>query len=128
MLEVLRRRELTDTVAVVTRWFGGVLLGTGGLVRAYGSAVSGAVDEAGVLVREPVALLAVGADHARGGALEHALRAAGRTVRDVAYTADGVRIELAVPLGAVPDVRRWLAETTGGTATVTELGQAYADT
>jgi len=48
MLEVLRRRELTDTVAVVTRYFGGVLLGAGGLIRAYGQAVSEAVDVVGV--------------------------------------------------------------------------------
>lgn len=127
MLDVLRRRDLTDVVAVVTRWFGGVLLGTGGLVRAYGSAVSGAVDEAGVLRRDPVALLAVTTDHTRGGALEHALRAAGRDVRDVAHGPDGVRIELSVPLGEVADLRRWLADTTAGTATVTDLGEAYAD-
>src|SRR3954453_14347581 len=44
MLAVLTRRDLTDTVAVVTRYFGGVLLGTGGLIRAYGQAVSAAVD------------------------------------------------------------------------------------
>ena len=40
MLEVLRGRGVSDVVAVVTRWFGGVLLGTGGLIRAYGDAVS----------------------------------------------------------------------------------------
>lgn len=127
MLEVLRRRDLTDTLAVVTRYFGGVLLGTGGLVRAYGSAVSGAVDKAGVLRREPVALLEVATDHTRGGSLDHALRAAGRDVRDVAYTADGVRIELAVPVAEVAELRRWLADTTGGTAAVSTLGETYAD-
>ncbi|MDN5727686.1 MAG: YigZ family protein, partial [Propionibacteriales bacterium] len=44
MLEVLRRRHLTDVVAVVSRWFGGTKLGAGGLVRAYSSAVSAALD------------------------------------------------------------------------------------
>ena len=43
MLEVLRGREVSDVVAVVTRWFGGTLLGAGGLVRAYGDAVRAAL-------------------------------------------------------------------------------------
>ena len=46
MLEVLRGRGVTDVVAVVTRWFGGTLLGAGGLVRAYGGAVRAGLDEA----------------------------------------------------------------------------------
>src|SRR6476469_4291245 len=51
MLEVLRGRELTDLVAVVSRWFGGTLLGTGGLSRAYSGATRLALDEAGVVER-----------------------------------------------------------------------------
>lgn len=54
MLEVLRAREMTDIVAVVTRYFGGVLLGAGGLIRAYSSAVAAALDAAvaaGVMVQ-----------------------------------------------------------------------------
>lgn len=46
MLEVLRRRELTDLVAVVTRYFGGVKLGAGGLVRAYTDSVAQALQQA----------------------------------------------------------------------------------
>ena len=52
MLEVLRRRELTDVVAVVTRYFGGVKLGAGGLVRAYSTAVSEALDLASLVHRQ----------------------------------------------------------------------------
>src|SRR5688572_26715041 len=54
MLSVLARRDLTDTVAVVTRYFGGVMLGAGGLIRAYGQAVSAAVDAIGVVERRPL--------------------------------------------------------------------------
>lgn len=46
MLGVLRRRQVSDTVAVVTRYFGGILLGAPGLVRAYSGAVAGALDQA----------------------------------------------------------------------------------
>ena len=52
MLEVLRGRGLTDVVAVVTRWFGGTLLGTGGLIRAYGDAVSLALEWRGLVRME----------------------------------------------------------------------------
>src|SRR5581483_10587232 len=96
-LEVLRRRGVTDTVAVVSRYFGGVLLGAGGLVRAYGGAVAAALDAVGLVERRPVALLGMEVDHQRAGRRENDLRAAGRAVREVAYEAAGVRIEVAVP-------------------------------
>lgn len=127
MLEVLRRRGLTDTVAVVTRYFGGIKLGAGGLVRAYGSAVSEAVDALGLLERRPVALLAVRADHTRAGRLENDLRAAGYAVRDLAYGADGVRIEVGVPEPGVTAFQVWLAEATGGSALAEAVGRDFVE-
>ncbi|MEV0535319.1 YigZ family protein [Kitasatospora sp. NPDC050463] len=127
MLEVLRRRGLTDTVAVVTRYFGGIKLGAGGLVRAYGSAVSAAVDEVGLLERRPVALLAVAADHTRAGRVENDLRAAGYAVSDLAYEAAGVRIEVGVPEPEVARFHTWLAEATGGTAVAVAAGRTYVE-
>lgn len=70
MLEVLRRRELTNTVAVVTRYFGGVLLGAGGLIRAYGQAVADALDEAGTARYRRLRVLAVTVDYGRAGRME----------------------------------------------------------
>ncbi|MGI8483765.1 MAG: YigZ family protein, partial [Thermomicrobiales bacterium] len=49
MLSVLQKQGLTDTVAVVTRYFGGTLLGAGGLIRAYGQSVSLALAEIGIV-------------------------------------------------------------------------------
>lgn len=74
MLEVLRQRGLTDVVAVVTRYFGGVLLGAGGLVRAYSTSVSEAVDRAVVVSREPRVEVAVETDHVTAGRLENVVR------------------------------------------------------
>ncbi|MFJ6215301.1 YigZ family protein [Streptomyces sp. NPDC092296] len=127
MLEVLRRRGVTDTVAVVTRYFGGVLLGAGGLVRAYGAAVSGALDEVGTVERRPVALLAVTVDHARAGRLENDLRAAGHAVREVAYGATGVRVEVGVPEPDTAAFHAWLAEATGGTAVAEAAGRTHIE-
>jgi len=74
MLEVLRRRELTDVVAVVTRYFGGVKLGAGGLVRAYSSAVSEALDLAALVDRRLLSEVTVTVEHADAGRFENLLR------------------------------------------------------
>jgi uncharacterized YigZ family protein len=127
MLEVLRRRGVTDAVAVVTRYFGGVLLGAGGLVRAYGGAVSAALDEVGLVERRPVALLLVAVDHTRAGRLENELRAAGHAVRESHYEARGVQIEVGVPEPELPAFHAWLAEVSGGTAEAVPVGQTFVE-
>jgi uncharacterized YigZ family protein len=118
MLEVLRRNEITNTVAVVSRYFGGVLLGAGGLVRAYGGAVSEALDHVGLVDRQPARVVSTTVDHPVAGKLENDLRSAGYRVVDVRYS-DRVRIDLHVPESAVPAFESWLAETTGGAVTTT---------
>lgn len=67
MLEVLRHRDVTDVVAVVSRWFGGILLGAGGLVRAYGSAVSETIDRAVLVDRGLRTRVTIDVPHADAG-------------------------------------------------------------
>jgi len=74
MLEVLRRRGMTDVVAVVTRYFGGIKLGAGGLVRAYGGAVSETLDRAQVVRRRALTRARVDVPHADAGRLDNLLR------------------------------------------------------
>lgn len=74
MLEVLRRRELTDVVAVVTRYFGGVKLGAGGLVRAYSTAVSEALDLAALVRRHSLTQVTIDVPHADAGRFDNLLR------------------------------------------------------
>lgn len=73
MLEVLRHRHVTDLVAVVTRYFGGVLLGAGGLVRAYSNAVSETLDLAPALRREVMVEVTVDVPHAEAGRIGNVL-------------------------------------------------------
>ena len=80
MLEVLRGAGVSDVAAVVTRWFGGTLLGAGGLVRAYGDAVRLALDTAGTLRRDLVTEFAITLDHGSAGRVESDLRARGLVV------------------------------------------------
>ena len=115
MLEVLRHHEITRAVAVVSRYFGGTLLGAGGLVRAYGGAVSAALEHVGLAELRPMRVVSTTADHALAGRLENDLRSQGFTVSDVDY-GERVRFALRIPEGEVDGFERWLAEATGGAA------------
>lgn len=126
MLQMLTRREMRYVVAVVTRYYGGVKLGAGGLIRAYGGAVGEALDALGTLTRQRFRIATVTVAHQRAGRLENELRATGRTVRDVRY-AEAVSIEIGLPDAEVEEFRRWLADATAGEAEL-ELGEeAYGD-
>lgn len=80
ILEVLLREGLTDVCVVVTRYFGGILLGAGGLVRAYTQGCKCAVDAAEVLVMHPAAELTVTMDYAFYGKLQYLLPAYGTVI------------------------------------------------
>ncbi|MBQ1124056.1 MULTISPECIES: YigZ family protein [Streptomyces] len=124
MLQMLLRREVRYAVAVVTRYFGGVKLGAGGLIRAYGGAVGEALDAVGTVTRRRFRLVTVTVGHERAGRLENDLRATGREVREVRYGAE-VTIELGLPGAELADFRRWLADATAGAAHVEVGGEAF---
>ncbi len=117
MLEVLRRRDLTDVVAVVTRYFGGVKLGAGGLVRAYSTSVSETLDRAALVHRVELTRVDVSAPHADAGRIDNVLRQwvqhHGATFDDPEY-GSAVGFTLWVPEDAVDLLRAELAATSGG--------------
>ncbi len=126
MLEVLRGAAVRDVVAVVTRWFGGTLLGAGGLVRAYGDAVRAGLDSAGTQRRDLLQELLLDVDHADAGRVESELRAHGVAVLGADYAA-----AVTLRLGAAPtDVDRLhalVAELTSGASRATPAGQRWVD-
>lgn len=117
MLEVLRRRGMTDLVAVVTRYFGGVKLGAGGLVRAYGQAVSDTLDRARIVRRRALTQATVEVPHADAGRIDNLLRdwaAAHDTVLgDVEYGA-AARLTAWVPADALDALRDAMAAWSSG--------------
>ncbi|WP_076259631.1 IMPACT family protein [Intrasporangium flavum] len=120
MLEVLRGAGLTDVVAVVTRWFGGTLLGTGGLIRAYGDAVGAAVSEARVVTMSRRTATTVEVGHADGPRVDNALRALpDATVTGVDYLAEGVRLHVAVDPESLDAFGGTVAALTSGAGRVT---------
>ncbi|WP_182525969.1 IMPACT family protein [Nocardioides dongkuii] len=130
MLEVLRGAAggagVSDVVAVVTRWFGGTLLGAGGLVRAYGDAVRAGLDLAGTrrrsLVREHVLVV----DHADAGRVETELRGRGVAVLATSY-ADRATLLLGVPPEGEGRLHALVAELTGGRGETSAAGERWVD-
>jgi uncharacterized YigZ family protein len=136
MLEALVKRQthdgvadLSDVAAVVVRYFGGILLGAGGLVRAYSESVSAALDTARTLRRQRLRLLAVEAAHAVAPRLENDLRAAGVVVLGTDYGPRTATLRLALEdsdaaAGAFADR---LASLTGGAGRAVGLGTSWVD-
>ncbi|WP_221358581.1 YigZ family protein [Streptomyces beigongshangae] len=126
MLQMLLRRDMRYVAAVVTRYYGGVKLGAGGLIRAYGGVVGETLDALGTRTRRRLRLATVTVDHQRAGRLQNDLRSTGRDVRDVRY-GEAVTLEIALPDADVAHFRSWLADSTAGTAGFEPGGEAYGD-
>jgi uncharacterized YigZ family protein len=126
VLAVLTRRGVTTTVAVVTRYFGGIKLGAGGLIRAYGQTVSETLDAIGIAERRPLEIVQVRVSYDDAGRIEHAIRASEFPLGDVRYGAE-VTFELALEPDAAQRFRSWIAELTAGRAEAVHCGQRFVD-
>lgn len=126
MLEVLRGAAVSDVVVVVTRWFGGTLLGAGGLVRAYSDAVRAGLDAAGTRERTLLRELTLDVAHADAGRVESDLRGRGFAVLDASY-GTGVTLLLGVAPADAPRLHAAVAELTSGTAEPVPTGERWVD-
>jgi uncharacterized YigZ family protein len=104
MLEALLKREttpgtadLSDVSAVVVRYFGGILLGAGGLVRAYSESLSGALERAPLVRRRRLRICSASVPHSAAGRLENDLRASGFVMAETSYGASDTVLRLAIP-------------------------------
>lgn len=122
-------RDLSDVCAVVVRYFGGVKLGAGGLVRAYSEAVSATLDATRPVVRHRVVLAGVEAPHAEAGRWENDLRAAGFQVQDTRYGPAAATLMVALPDdGRSGDAfTERLATVTAGAGDWAALGTEWVD-
>lgn len=126
MLEVLRRREVTDTLAIVTRYFGGVMLGAGGLIRAYGGSVSEALDTVGIVERKRLVIVHAVASYDDAGRIEHAIRSRGEPLQHVNYGMN-VTFELAMIPEDAAVFALWLQELTNGSIHATIEGEQFVE-
>ena len=122
MLEVLRRQGLTNCVCVVTRYFGGVLLGTGGLFRAYTKSARDALEAAGRSAVRRWICMELPCSYAAAERMKQELAACGGAVEAVDYGA-AVTIRGLVPAEAVDAFRARIFDLSGGAVTAAVTGQ-----
>lgn len=113
ILEVLKKKQLKDTVIVITRYFGGIKLGSGGLIRAYGKAASEAIRATGIVERRLHSLMKVSIDYTWLGKVENEVRQSEYPLKTIEYT-DGVEIYLYVPVDKEALFSDWMNELTNG--------------
>ena len=117
ILEVLKKRKLKDTAVVVTRYFGGIKLGAGGLIRAYGKATSEGLDAVGIVERKLSQIVHAKFDYTWLGKIEKELRAANYTIKEIHYL-DTVEVETYVDESQVQVFKDRMIELTNGQCTL----------
>jgi len=127
MLEVLKKKGVKDTVAVVTRYFGGIKLGAGGLVRAYGRAVTEGLNAAGIVERRLMRIMHVTIDYTWLGKVENELRSSVYTIKNTHYT-DRVTFDVLVPEDTQLLFSEWVTELTNGRADIQGGETEYVET
>lgn len=123
MLEVLRREELERVVVVVSRYFGGVLLGANGLIRAYAQACKTGLQAAVMGWMRLFQKLTVTVDYTLYGPLENLIRERDILVLDSAF-AETVTVTMGLPLSEIAPAQSWLRDFSSGQA-VTTPGPKY---
>lgn len=126
MLEVLRGHGVSNVLAVVSRWFGGTLLGSGGLARAYGDGVRAALDELPLVRRSLVEEFTVAVDHNRAGRVENDLRSRGVQVLSTEY-AERALIRVGAAAGQRDQLESTLAEVMSEQVDLIPAGSSWVD-
>lgn len=119
MLDVLKKRGLKDIVVVVTRYFGGKKLGAGGLIRAYGQAVSEGINAVGIVERSLVKVVKVKVNYKLLGKVEHALRSSQYYLEKVNHLEE-VEFELWIKVDDVDSFKEWMIDLTNGSCQIEE--------
>lgn len=124
MMQVLQREELYNVVCVVTRYFGGVLLGAGGLVRAYTKGAKIAIDAAGKSIKRVWSVLYVPCPYTFYERVKLEVDASGGIIRDTQFGAE-VELEILVAAGEKESFLEKLTDMTAGTVEGMEIAQEY---
>lgn len=126
MLNVFQRENVNDVVCVVTRYFGGILLGAGGLVRAYSAAAKDALDGAGISVVRRWVAMEVPCTYAQFEGMRREIGSFGGVVEAVDYGVDVVLSAL-LPEERAEDFAAHILDVSAGTVEALEAGEAFKD-
>ena len=123
-LDVLQKSHVTDVAVVVTRYFGGILLGGGGLVRAYSHGASIALKAAGIITMKECSLLVLSCDYSRYGRVSSLIPECGGIIDDTDFAGD-VTLSFHMAPELMGSFARKLADATNGQVTFEECGSQY---
>lgn len=126
MLEVLKKQGLKDTAIVVTRYFGGIKLGAGGLIRAYGSTTSQAIQTTGIVKRQRMQGFSITMDYALLGKLENVLRNSDHILESINYL-EKVEFIVYVKNGEESNFREWIVDLTSDQLEIAKKDTAYVE-
>lgn len=126
MLEVLKKQGLKDTVVVVTRYFGGIKLGGGGLIRAYGKATTEGIDAAQVVERKLHHVMKISIDYTWLGKVENEIRNSHYNLSDIQY-ADSVHLLVDVLQKDEETFTNWIIEITNGQSSINCVDKKFVE-
>ncbi|MDP4095293.1 YigZ family protein [Paenibacillus sp. P96] len=124
ILEVIRNQGLKNVVIVVTRYFGGIMLGAGGLIRAYTDGAVAAIEAGEAITRVLHREVFVELDYTWLGKVENELRNRGIRMGDTDFT-DKVKLTCLPVDGESEDFKLWMTDITQGQSLITEGNQLY---
>ncbi|SDN02424.1 uncharacterized protein, YigZ family [Fictibacillus solisalsi] len=126
MLEVLKKRRLKDVVVVVTRYFGGIKLGAGGLIRAYGKSVSEGLNAIGVVERKLMQMVHTKIDYTLLGKVENELRSSPYLIKEINYL-EQVEIVTYVAAENIQIFKEYVINLTNANATIEDGSLEYLE-
>ena len=115
IVQMLVKEGITNIAVVVTRYFGGIKLGTGGLVRAYTSSAKLGLEAAGLCVVKEMAVLSFKLDYSFLSKAQNMEKKGGFYIEDITY-AEAVTLKIVTNLGQVDTVKELFANLTAGSA------------
>ncbi len=124
MMEVLQGEGLHNVVAVVTRYFGGTLLGTGGLIRAYTKSTQEGIKNSQIITKHLGKRMEVRCDYSTSGKIQYVAASGSVPILDIQYT-DEVTFDFVVPIDLIGKIKKDFMEASGGKVKINEIGEGY---
>lgn len=126
VLDAIRKSDIVDAAVVVTRYFGGTLLGTGGLVHTYGTSAKQGLEASGIVLRRLCDILAVKVDYSLLGKMQHEIMSKGYMLEDTIYE-DEVKFIISCPVDTTDKVIGDIINLTNARVTCERIDKKYVD-
>ena len=126
VLDAIRKSGIVDVVVVVTRYFGGTLLGTGGLVHTYGASAKQGLIESEIVIRKLCDIVSVKVDYSLLGKMQHEIMTKGYLLEDTVYE-DEVTFIISCPIDTTDKVIAEIINMTNAGAVCEKIDKKYVD-